>query len=80
MHRDNPPTHTRLPNYVRGCVGTVTAAHGGFALADAQACGSHDIAEHLYTVRFEAAEVWGHNAEAGSAFYLDLHESYMDKT
>jgi nitrile hydratase len=79
MRRDNPPTHTRLPNYVRGCVGTVTAAHGGFALADAQARGRHDVAEHLYTVRFEAAEVWGRNAEAGSAFYLDLHESYMDK-
>jgi nitrile hydratase beta subunit len=79
MRRDNPPTHTRLPNYVRGCVGTVTAAHGGFTLPDAQAQGRYDIAEHLYTVRFEAATVWGRSAEAGCAFYLDLFEGYMDK-
>ena len=79
MRRDNPPTHTRLPNYVRGCIGTVTAAHGGFALADAQAQGRYDIAEHLYTVRFEAVEVWGRNAEAGCAFYLDLFEGYMER-
>jgi nitrile hydratase subunit beta len=79
MRRDNPPTHTRLPNYVRGCIGTVTAGHGGFALADAQAQGRHDIAEHLYTVRFEAVEVWGRNAEAGCALYLDLFEGYMER-
>jgi nitrile hydratase len=79
MRRDNPPTHTRLPNYVRGCVGTVTAAHGGFALPDAQAEGRYDIAERLYTVRFEAAEVWGRTVEAGCAFYLDLFEGYMGK-
>jgi nitrile hydratase subunit beta len=79
MRRDNPPTHTRLPNYVRGCAGTVTAAHGGFAFADARAQHRHDIAEHLYTIRFEAAEVWGRDAEANCAIYLDLHESYMGK-
>ena len=79
MRRDNPPTHTRLPNYARGCAGTITASHGGFAFADAQAQGRHDVAEHLYTVRFEAVEVWGRNAEAGCAVYLDLYESYMDK-
>lgn len=78
MRRDNPSTHTRLPNYVRGCAGTVAATHGGFAFADAQAQHRHDVAEHLYTIRFEAAEVWGRNAEAGCAIYLDLYESYMD--
>jgi nitrile hydratase subunit beta len=79
MRRDNPPTHTRLPNYARGCVGTVTAAHAGFAFADAQAQGRLDVAEHLYTVRFEADELWGGSAEAASAFYLDMYESYMEK-
>jgi nitrile hydratase len=80
LRRDNPPTHTRLPNYVRGCAGTVaTAAHGGFAFADAQAQHLYDVAEHLYTVRFEATEVWGRNAEVGCALYLDLYESYMER-
>lgn len=79
MRRDNPPTHTRLPNYIRGCVGTITAAHGGFAFADALAQGRLDVAEHLYTVRFEAEELWGRSAEAACAFYVDLHESYMEE-
>ena len=56
-NRDNCLRGRIRANYVRGCAGTVTAAHGGFAFADAQARGHHDIAEHLYTVRFEAAEV-----------------------
>jgi nitrile hydratase len=79
MRRDNPPTHTRLPNYVRGCVGIVTVAQGGFPLPGAQAQGRYDVAEHLYTVRFDAREVWGRSAEASCAFYLDLFESYMEK-
>ena len=79
MRRDNPPTHTRLPNYVLVGIGTVVVAHGGFAFADAQAQGRLDVAEHLYTIRFEADELWGGSAEAGCAFYLDLHESYMEK-
>ena len=58
MSRDNPPTHTRLPAYARGCTGTVVAWHGGFDFADTQAQGIHDVAEHLDTVRFEAVPIF----------------------
>jgi nitrile hydratase subunit beta len=75
--RANPPTHTRVPNYARGRVGTVTACHGGFAFMDAQARGRNDVADHLYTVRFEAAELWGESAGGRDAIYLDMHESYL---
>ena len=79
MRRDNPPTHTRLPNYVRGCAGTVTAAHGGFAFADAQARGRIHCRASLHGP-FRGSRGLGRNADDGCAVYLDLYESYMDKT
>ena len=77
LARDNPPTHSRLPAYARGCAGTVVKWHGGFELADAQAQGHHGVAQHLYTVRCEAAELWGGDAGGRDAVYLDLYESYL---
>ena len=50
--------HTRLARYVRGRVGVVTARHGCHVFPDTIA---HDQGEHaqpLYTVRFEARELW----------------------
>jgi nitrile hydratase len=75
---DNPPTHSRVPGYVRGRTGTVTAGHGGFWFADAQAQGIRDRADHLYTVRFAAADLWGRDGGARDAVHVDLHESYLD--
>ena len=79
VSRSNPPSHTRVPNYARGRVGTVATLNGGFAFADAQALGRNDVAEHLYTVRFEAAELWGESAGVGDVVYLDMHESYLER-
>src|SRR5215472_7569622 len=53
--------HTRLARYVRGKVGVVTALHGRHVFPDTAA---HDKGEHaqaLYTVRFEARELWAEN-------------------
>ncbi|MFO1061756.1 MAG: nitrile hydratase subunit beta [Dongiaceae bacterium] len=75
---DNPPTHSRVPAYVRGRTGTVTAGHGGFWFADAQAQGILDRSDHLYTVRFAAVDLWGRNGGANDAVYVDLHESYLE--
>ena len=36
----NPPTHTRLPRYIRGKHGVVQHNHGGFAFADRARTGS----------------------------------------
>lgn len=77
LSRDNPPTHSRVPAYARGCTGTVVALHGGFDFADAQAQGIHDAAQHLYTVRCEATELWGRDAGGRDAVYLDMYESYL---
>ena len=69
--------HTRLPGYVRGRKGAIDSYHGTAILADASATG--DIRkEPLYTVRFEAAELWPEAEGQRVGVYLDLWESYLE--
>lgn len=70
--------HTRLARYVRGRVGIVTALHGAHVFPDTLA---HDQGEHaqpLYTVRFEASELWGENVSRRDCVYIDLWEAYLE--
>ena len=69
--------HTRLPQYARGCRGTVTASHGAHVLPDASALGE-ERAEPLYTVAFAAADLWPEAAGSRDRVYLDLWESYLE--
>jgi nitrile hydratase len=70
--------HTRLARYVRGRVGVVTAHNGSHVFPDTIA---HDRGEHaqpLYTVRFEARELWGDNVSRRDCVYIDLWEAYLE--
>ena len=72
--------HTRLPGYAQGKRGTVAAVYAAYALPDEPP--GHDRgeapAQQLYSVRFEAAELWGASAEPDSALYIDMWEGYME--
>ena len=70
--------HTRLPAYVRGRTGTVDAHHGGRIFADASAQGD-PRGEHLYTVSFNAADLWPEAEGRADRVYLDLWESYIER-
>jgi nitrile hydratase len=74
----HPAGHTRCPRYVRGVRGTVADVHGTYALPDASAHGEED-AEPLYSVRFDAADLWGADREADDAVHVDLWESYLEE-
>jgi nitrile hydratase beta subunit len=69
--------HTRIPGYVRGRAGIVHACHGGHILPDASARGEKR-AEHLYTVRFAASELWPEAASTQDRVFVDLWESYLE--
>lgn len=71
--------HTRLPAYVRGRAGRVTNHHGAHVLPDANAHGEKRY-EHLYTVAFEAAELWAEAEGRRESVYLNLWESYLERT
>ncbi len=76
--KKNPHGHTRLPRYARGTRGNVVLYHGAHVLPDTSAHGLGECPEPLYTVRFEAAELWGEDAEKRDTVHIDLWESYLD--
>jgi nitrile hydratase subunit beta len=73
----HPLGHTREPRYVRGRVGVIHAHHGAHVLPDLSAEGER-VGRHLYTVRFEATELWGSSADGKSAVYVDLWQDYLE--
>jgi nitrile hydratase subunit beta len=74
----NPPTHTRLPRYVRGHVGTVDRVHGCQVFPDTNAHGLGEDPQWLYAVRFDARELWGEHAEPGLTVSVDAFEPYLE--
>lgn len=68
--------HTRLPRYARDRQGTIIVYHGCHVLPDEGAKG-REVGDHLYTVSFTAAELWGPDADPRDSVTLDLWESYL---
>ena len=73
----HPSTHTRVPRYTRGRSGKIAAHHGAHMLADRNAHGLRE-GQHLYSVRFDARELWGEHAHAGDVVHVDLWEGHLD--
>ncbi|MGE0258043.1 MAG: nitrile hydratase subunit beta [Alphaproteobacteria bacterium] len=74
----NPLTHTRLPRYARGKLGTVEAIRGCHVYPDTAALGDHEHAEWLYTVVFSARELWGDDADPSVTVSIEAFEPYLD--
>lgn len=75
----NPLGHTRAPRYIRGRTGVIDRDHGVFAFPDTNAASGDKTPQHVYSVRFDAAEVWGEGAAPGrGAIYIDLWDDYLD--
>jgi nitrile hydratase len=73
----NPTTHTRLPRYARGKVGTVEAVRGCHVFPDSAAIGAGDNPQWLYTVVFSARELWGEEADPTVSVSIDAFEPYL---
>jgi nitrile hydratase len=73
----HPPGHTRLPRYARGKRGTVVLDHGVYVFPDTNAMGLGPHPQHVYSVRFEARELWGPQASARDAVYVDLWDDHL---
>jgi nitrile hydratase len=76
----HPSGHTRLPRYARGKRGIVQRLHGAQIFPDTNAVGLGENPQPLYSVRFDARELWGDSAEPRQTVSLDLWESYLEPT
>ena len=74
----HPRDHTRLPRYVRGHTGVIESTHGGFILPDTSAHQRGENPEHLYTVVFDGAALWGPDTEPGLTVSVDAWERYLE--
>jgi nitrile hydratase beta subunit len=73
----NPATHTRLPRYARGKLGTVEAVRGCHVFPDSAAIGAGDNPQWLYTVVFSARELWGEAADPTISVSIEAFEPYL---
>ena len=74
----HPTTHTRLPRYVRGRPGTIESLHGCHLFPDINALGQGESPQWLYTVRFNARDLWGVDADPNLNVSVDAWELYLE--
>jgi nitrile hydratase subunit beta len=71
------PGHTRMPEYLHGKPGEIIAHHGAHVFPDASAVGNGENPQHLYTVRFRAADVF--DVVNRDFVHADLWEPYLEQ-
>jgi nitrile hydratase beta subunit len=74
----HPRTHTRLPRYVRGHIGVVERVHGAHVFPDSVIAGKGEDPQWLYTVRFDARELWGADADPTAKISIEAFEPYLE--
>jgi nitrile hydratase len=71
--------HNRLPNYLRGQIGTVTAERGLADLPDALAARRGRRPQPVYTVEFRASDVWDDGAAEGDLLSAEIFQDYIEE-
>ncbi|MGE5511331.1 MAG: nitrile hydratase subunit beta [Bacteroidota bacterium] len=74
----HPQSHTRLPRYVRGHLGTVERVHGCHVYPDAFVEAGKESPQWLYTVTFDSRELWGPDADPTVKVSVDAFEPYLE--
>jgi nitrile hydratase len=74
----HPRTHTRLPRYARGKVGTVGHVRGCHVFPDSVAIGQGENPQWLYTVLFESCELWGEDCDPRLTVSIEAFEPYLE--
>lgn len=74
----NTTGHTRVPRYVRGRTGVIDRDHGVFVFPDSNGMEQGEKPQHCYSVRFSGGDLWGPDAPANEAVYVDLWDDHLD--
>lgn len=69
--------HTRLPSYASGRIGEVERVHGAHVFPDTNAHGGGEQPQWLYTVVFDASDLWD-DATPGGRVSIDAWEPYLE--
>jgi nitrile hydratase len=76
----NPVGHTRLPRYLRAKLGTIERTWEVESLWDRDTEGRpvDNTPQPVYSVRFDARELWGEQANPRDSVYVDMWEAYLE--
>ena len=74
----SPTGHTRLPRYCRGRQGIVHSDQGVWVFPDTHASDEGKKPQHVYSIRFAAAELWGSAASPRDFVHVDLWDDYLE--
>ena len=75
VKNEHPTYHNRVPRYVRGRQGVICHHHGVHIFEDQ--IGQDIGQQHLYTVMFEATELWGSRAHSRDRNYVELWDYHL---
>jgi nitrile hydratase subunit beta len=67
-----------MPRYTRGRTGVVERMRGVFHLPDREHGAGEPTPQHVYLIRFPARALWGDDAPAHDALYIDMWEDYLE--
>ncbi len=74
----HPKSHTRLPRFARGHVGTIERIQGFHVYPDATVAQGKEDPQWLYTVRFEGRELWGPDSDPTLEVSIEAFEPYLE--
>jgi nitrile hydratase len=75
---EHPTGHTRVPRYARGRIGRIERIHGAHVFPNTNAHGRGENPQWLYTVAFDARELWGRDADPRLTVSIDAWESTLE--
>jgi nitrile hydratase beta subunit len=73
----HPVSHTRLPRYARDKPGVIIALHGVHVFPDTNALFQGENPQPLYSVKFQARDLWGEARNPRDTVCIDLWEDYL---
>lgn len=75
----HPEGHTRVTAYTRGKRGMISIVNNeAWVFPDTRAHYRGENLQPVYNVRFDAIELWGLQAEAGTYVHVDLSEDHLE--
>lgn len=74
----HPKSHTRLPRFVRGHIGTIERIQGCHVYPDSAVATGEEDPQWLYTVVFDGRDLWGPESDPTLEVSIEAFEPYLE--
>jgi len=74
----HPTSHTRLPRFARGHIGTIERIQGCHVFPDSLVAQDNEDPQWLYTVVFDGQELWGPDSDPLLEVSIEAFQPYLE--